>query len=290
MSRTDGFAIAQHTCIEANLRSGRSCDKQLIRAASALCIVMSPTVSAWLSLASSSAISGRSRSCMVWRPWSHDSLVPIRGVSLVCLDCDAVAIPVGDAVQYSPTLLEVWVSPEHLLLDCVLSGYHLDEEFKRQPFSTNCDVVSMHRCNNVLSLDVTFPHTRARASHQFQIAECRCHLLLPVLCDVARATGCIAVARTCVHRLAGSPRVVVQRIRFFVLDRRSTPSARQLVLLIVVLVHPWRPPTAQPSAPPAAASTRTALASRASCIPSRPISPARWAALVVPCPSPPILS
>ena len=27
MSHTDWFAIAQHTCIDANLRSGRSCDK-----------------------------------------------------------------------------------------------------------------------------------------------------------------------------------------------------------------------------------------------------------------------
>ena len=64
MSRADGFAIAQHTCIEANLRSGRSCDKQLIRATSALYRVMSPPVSAWLSLASSPAICGRSRSCL----------------------------------------------------------------------------------------------------------------------------------------------------------------------------------------------------------------------------------
>ena len=42
-------------------------------------------------------------------------------VSLVCLDCDAVAILFDDAVQYSSTLLEVWVSPNHLLLDFLFS-------------------------------------------------------------------------------------------------------------------------------------------------------------------------
>ena len=42
-------------------------------------------------------------------------------VSLVCLDCDAVAIPFDDAVQHSSTLLEVWISPDHMLLDFVLS-------------------------------------------------------------------------------------------------------------------------------------------------------------------------
>ena len=34
MSRIDGFAIAQHARIDANLRSGRSCDRKLIRATS----------------------------------------------------------------------------------------------------------------------------------------------------------------------------------------------------------------------------------------------------------------
>ena len=38
------------------------------------------------------------------------------------------------------------------------------------------------------------------------------------------------------------------------------------------------------------ASMGTALASRVSCIPSRPSSRARWPSLVVPCQSPPILS
>ena len=44
MSRTDSFVIAQHTCIDANLRSGRSCDKKLIRATNATYFVTSPPV------------------------------------------------------------------------------------------------------------------------------------------------------------------------------------------------------------------------------------------------------
>ena len=54
--------------------------------------------------------------------------------------------------------------------------------------STNCDVIPMHGCNNVLALDVTSPHARARASsRQFQTAECSCQLLFPILRSVARA-------------------------------------------------------------------------------------------------------
>ena len=45
----------------------------------------------------------------------------------------------------------------------------------------------MHGCDNVLLLEATFPHKRARASsRQCEIAECRCQLLLPIMCGVAR--------------------------------------------------------------------------------------------------------
>ena len=66
MLRIAGFAIAQHTCIDANLRCGRSCDKKLIRATSALYCVMSPFASARLSGSSSSAICGRSLSSLLF--------------------------------------------------------------------------------------------------------------------------------------------------------------------------------------------------------------------------------
>ena len=68
-------------------------------------------------------------------------------------------------------------------ITCFLISYFLDIILMRASTADR-----MHRCNNVLLLDVAFPHTRARASsRQFEIAECRCQLLLPVLCGVARA-------------------------------------------------------------------------------------------------------
>ena len=67
------------------------------------------------------------------------------------------------------------------------------------------------------------------------------------------------------------------------LERLSTPFAHRPVPQPFLHVHPWRSPTALLSEPPAAASTRTTLASRASCIPSRPSSRVRsasWLPLV----------
>ena len=93
-----------------------------------------------------------------------------------------------------------------------------------------------------------------------------------------------------VRHLPGNPRAAVRQVLFFVLERGSTPFARQPVPQPFLHACPWRSPTALLSAPPVAASTRTTLASRASCIPSRPTSRARWASLVDPCQSPPILS
>ena len=51
------------------------------------------------------------------------------------------------------------------------------------------------------------------------------------------------------------------------LERRSTPFARQPVPQPFLHACPWRSPTALLSAPPVVASTRTTLALRASCIP-----------------------
>ena len=56
------------------------------------------------------------------------------------------------------------------------------------------------------------------------------------------------------------------------MQRRDKPLARRPVPQPFLHVHPWRSPTAQPSTPRVAASRCTALASRESCIPSRPIS------------------
>ena len=103
-------------------------------------------------------------------------------------------------------------------------------------------------------------------------------------------TGSIATARTCVHHLPGSPRAAVQRTLFFVLERRS-----------YALRTSTSATTFRPRSPVAiSASTnlrrrqrrrRVQLWPRVFHIFLRdPSHVARWAALAVPCPSPPILS
>ena len=66
-------------------------------------------------------------------------------------------------------------------------------------------------------------------------------------------TSCIATARTCVHHLPGNLLTAIRRILFFVMERRSTPFARQPMPQLFLHVYPWRPPTALLSAPTAAA-------------------------------------
>ena len=96
-------------------------------------------------------------------------------------------------------------------------------------------------------------------------------------------TSCTATARTCVRHPPGNLLAAVRRILFFVLERGSTPFGCRQQPQPFLHIHPWRSPTALLSEPPAAASTRTTLASRASCIPSRPTSRASWASLRPPC-------
>ena len=97
MSRTDVFAIAQHTCMDAKLRSGRSCDKLLIRARCALYFVMSPLVSAWLSLASSLAIYGLSlpspSPCRPAHAWIESVLVGLVFSLASVISCIALILP-----------------------------------------------------------------------------------------------------------------------------------------------------------------------------------------------------
>ena len=50
----------------------------------------------------------------------------------------------------------------------------------------------MHCYEDTVALDAALPHTRARAPYrQFEIAECRCKLLLQILCSVARAVQAV---------------------------------------------------------------------------------------------------
>ena len=74
-----------------------------------------------------------------------ESLVPKQGISfnlpdmsLIRLNCDAVATPFNDTIQYSCVLLKVCVFLNHLILDLVFSRYLFDECFHHRPLSADC--------------------------------------------------------------------------------------------------------------------------------------------------------
>ena len=136
-------------------------------------------------------------------------------VSLVCLDCDAVATQLDDTIQDSSALLKVCIFLNHLFLDLISSSNHFDEEFHHRSFSTDRDVVPVHHCHDVYALDTAMPHTRARApSRQLEIAECRCKLFLQTVLQQPAHVFVLAAVR---------------RTLFFVLQRRNTPFARRPV-------------------------------------------------------------
>ena len=134
-------------------------------------------------------------------------------------------------------------------------------------------------------------HGHAIPSRQLQITECPCKLFLRRACRAS----CISTARTCARHLPGSPLAAV----------RPNTHLRAGAQKYALRTH--RPvPQNQANFPPRSTvaisdsttfsglqrrrPTRTTLPSRASCIPSQPTSRGRWASLVAPCQSPPILS
>ena len=110
--------------------------------------------------------------------------------SLTCLWSASIVMPSRShsmtRVELSPALLEVWVSPEHLFLDLILFGYHLDEELHCRPLPPIVMSSPVHGCHDVLSLDAASPHARARASpRQSETAERRCQFLFHI-CAASR--------------------------------------------------------------------------------------------------------
>ena len=47
----------------------------------------------------------------VVRSFQLEALHYLSDMPLICLNCDSVTVPFSDAVEYSPALLEIWVSP-----------------------------------------------------------------------------------------------------------------------------------------------------------------------------------
>ena len=156
-----------------------------------------------------------------------------------------------------------------------------------QSCASRCTVATV----SMFALDAALPHAWARdPSRQLEIAECRCKRCLPILCGVVGTVRAVWQQPASVRHLPVHLLAAIHRILLFVLERRNTLSARQPVPQLFLHVHPWQHPTAQLSVPTAAASTRTTLALRVPCMPSRPTARARWASLVVPCRFPPSLS
>ena len=125
--------------------------------------------------------------CVI-RSFQPKILQHLPDVSLIRVDRDAVATTPDDTVQDCSTPLKVCVFSDHFLLDLVFSLCHFDEEFHCRSFSTERDVVPVHGCHDMFTLDATLPHVWARdPSRQLEIAECRCKIFLPIWCSVARA-------------------------------------------------------------------------------------------------------
>ena len=259
--RVPGFAIAQHTCIDANLSSGRSCDKQLIRATSALYRVMSPFVSAWLSGSSLSAF------CHPFFPLhmvsqsdslalSQDLFSISLDMSLVCFDCVTFTIPFNDTIQHSPLLSRSGSSP----ITCFLISYFFDIILMKHSTADLSPpiVTSSPRTVATMSSSLMWPlHTH---EHALPLVSFR------LLSEAASSSSQFCAASRAVQTASQQPThvfiswLVVRRIPFFVLERRSTPFAHQPVPQPILHVHPLRSPTAPLSASPGEGSSRTTLA------------------------------
>ena len=225
MSSTDGLAIAHQTRIDAILRSGRSCDKKLIRATSALYLVMSPPVSAWLSLASSPAICGLSLSspsvlslalvtpCIALilpfhGAWSRrvirsfgvcsfqlKTLQYLPDVPLIRLNCGASRPHSMTRFNIVALFSKSASSPiTCFLISCLLEIFLMrNSTADRSP--TDHDVVSVHGCHDMFAVDASPPHAwGCDSSRQLQIAECRCELFLPILCYCSSPHMCTSPA------------------------------------------------------------------------------------------------
>ena len=151
--------------------------------------------------------------------------------------------------------------------------------------SADGDVMTVHSCHTEYALDAAFAHAPARApSRQIEIAGCRCQLFLTVLCGVARSVQ--AVLQQPAHVF-----VTCLTIFWRQLNRNTLLSAGALKYALRTSTNAT---TFPPSAPKAITDNATFSASsggvqlwprvRLVCL------RARWASLVVPCQSPPILS
>ena len=216
------------------------------------------------------------------------SLVPARGPSsslcdmpLICLNCDSVTVPVNDTVEYSPALLEIWVSPEYL--------FFLDIMLTRNSTAVRCPPIVMSSPCTVATTSSLLMRPLHTHGHALPLVNPR-----PLSVDASSSSQFCAASRVPYRLYRSSPHMcsspgwaAIQQTPLFVLARKSTPSARRPMLVPFPHVRPLRSQTARFSAPPMAVSTHTARVWRVSCFlcdPSRAHVRLPWLPLVGLCP------
>ena len=225
MLRTDGFAIAQHTCIAANfrwsmwqvtdacsvLRDHTTCEcLTVVRVVTfaiyhlhsvlvvtitrvipivfglALFLTLRPSLPALFPLFSSMVAWSR---CVI-RLFQLKILQYLPDTSLIRLDRDAIATPLDDTIQDSNSRSAS--SP----ITCFLISYFLDIIFMRHSTAHRSPPILMSspcRVATTCSALMQPCHTHGHAIPlvNFEVPEWRCKLFLPILCGVARAVQAV---------------------------------------------------------------------------------------------------
>ena len=196
-------------------------------------------------------------------------------IPLIYLNCDAIAIPFNDTVEYSPALLEVWVSPPST---CFLISYFLDIILMRNSTAVRCPPIVMSSPCTVATTSP--PVMRPLHTHG--------HALLLVSLRPLSVDACSSSQFCAAPRVPAVQAVSQQSTHVFVswlvvlrrqidkhpsscLSVRSTPSAHRPMPVPFPHVRPLRFQTARLSAFPTAVSTHTATG-LACVFPSQPIS------------------
>ena len=199
----------------------------------------------------------------------------------------SISAPIAMQTRYKPmtrfNILPLFSRSGSCAITCFLVSHFLDMILMRN--STADRSPPMHNCHTEYALDAAFAHAPARApSRQFEIAECRCQLFLTVLCGVARAVQ--AVLQQPAHVFITSLAIFWRQLNTNTLLRAGALKYALRTSTNATTFPPRLPVSISDNATFSASSGGVQLWPRVRLVCLR----ARWASLVVPCQSPPILS
>ena len=199
----------------------------------------------------------------------------------------SISAPIAMQTRYKPmtrfNILPLFSRSGSCAITCFLVSHFLDMILMRN--STADRSPPMHNCHTEYALDAAFAHAPARApSRQFEIAECRCQLFLTVLCGVARAVQ--AVLQQPAHVFITSLAIFWRQLNTNTLLRAGALKYALRTSTNATTFPPRLPVSISDNATFSASSGGVQLWPRVRLVYLR----ARWASLVVPCQSPPILS